>query len=52
MNAMVSVEWRWMGRLGRTCARHGLLLLAGAALSVLVVSADAQESQRGAVEHF
>jgi hypothetical protein len=52
MNAMVSVEWRWTGRLGRTCARHGLLLLAGAALSVLVVSADAQESQRGAVEHF
>jgi len=52
MNTMVPIARRCTGRLGRACARHGLLLLAGIALSVLAVSADAQELQRGAVEHF
>src|SRR6266571_1122935 len=52
MNTMVPIARRCTGRLGRARARHGLLLLAGVALSGLAVSADAQESQRGAVEHF
>jgi hypothetical protein len=52
MNAMVPIAQRSTKRLGRPCSGHGLLLLAGIALSVLAMSADAQESQRGAVEHF
>ncbi len=52
MNTMVPIARRCTGRLGRARARHGLLLLVGVALSGLAVSADAQESQRGAVEHF
>lgn len=48
MKAMVSIARRCMD----TCARHTLLLLTGVALSVPIMSADAQESQRGAVEHF
>lgn len=52
MKAMVSIARGSMERLARPCARHGRLLLAGAVLSVVAVSADAQEEQRGAVEHF
>ncbi len=52
MNAMMSIAGRCMRRLGRTRACHGLLLGTAVALSALAVGADAQESQRGAVEHF
>jgi hypothetical protein len=51
MGTLVSSAWRrW--RLGRARARQGLLLCAAAVISVMAVGADAQESQRGAVEHF
>ena len=52
MNAMVSIARQCIGRLGWTCARYGLMLGAGIALSAPAVGADAQEAQRGAVEHF
>ena len=50
MGTVISSAWRgW--RLGRACARRGLLL-SGALMALTTVSVDAQESQRGAVEHF
>lgn len=51
MGTLVSKAWRrW--RLGRARARQGLLLGAATVISVVAIGADAQESQRGAVEHF
>ena len=52
MDPRMSIAWRRTRRLGRACARHGLLLCAGAVISVMAGGVDAQESQRGAVEHF
>jgi hypothetical protein len=52
MDPRMSIAWRRTRWLGRACARHGLLLGAGAVISVMAVGVDAQESQRGAVEHF
>ena len=52
MDPRMSIAWRRPRRLGRACARHGLLLCAGAVISVMAGGVDAQESQRGAVEHF
>jgi hypothetical protein len=52
MDRIASIAWRQIWRLGRTWARHALLLGVGAAVGVMAVGAGAQESQRGAVEHF
>jgi len=52
MDPSMSIAWRRTWRLGRARARHGLLLCAGAVISVMAGGVDAQESQRGAVEHF
>ncbi len=51
MGTLMSSAGRGWG-LGRACARRGLLLCAGALISLMAISVDAQESQRGAVEHF
>ena len=50
MGTLMSNARRAWG-LGRACARRGLLLC-GVLISLTTVSVDAQESQRGAVEHF
>ena len=52
MDNIASMARRQIWRLGRTCTRHALLLGVGAAVCVMAVAAGAQESQRGAVEHF
>src|SRR5712691_6916800 len=52
MDRIASMAGQQIWRLGRTCARHALLLGVGAAVCVMAVGAGAQESQRGAVEHF
>lgn len=46
----MSIAWRCIGQLRRAGARHSLWAVV--ALSVMAGGANAQESQRGAVEHF
>ena len=52
MGTRMSSAWRRARRLGRASARRRLLACAGALISGLAVGVDAQEAQRGAVEHF
>ena len=52
MSRIESAMRRWSGYGGRTWARHAVRLGIGATVSMLAVGAAAQESQRGAVEHF
>lgn len=52
MSRIASIAWICSRRLGRACARRLRWLAVGGAVSAVAVGAAAQDSQRGAVEHF
>ena len=52
MGRIVSGVWGWIERRGPTRGYHVLWLGVGAAVCAMAVGAAAQDSQRGAVEHF
>jgi len=52
MRRIVSVLWGWIERRVPTHGYHVLWLGVGVAVCAMVVGAAAQDSQRGAVEHF
>ncbi|HYR40236.1 MAG TPA: hypothetical protein VEW27_13825 [Methylomirabilota bacterium] len=52
MSKITSIAWGRIRRHGKIRMRHALWLGAGAVVSAMAVGAAAQDSQRGAVEHF
>jgi hypothetical protein len=52
MSRIVSIAWGCIRRRGRTRARHLLWVGVCAVICTMVAGAGAQDSQRGAVEHF
>ena len=52
MRRIVSMVWGWIYRRGPPRGYHVLWLGVGTVVCTLTVGAAAQDSQRGAVEHF